>query len=45
LNLGTPVCDFSTMDQCRAYVAGGAGFCQPNARAAPQPQTTRRGAR
>lgn len=44
LNLGTPVCDYATIEQCRASILGGAGFCQPNARFA-QAQVPRRGVR
>jgi hypothetical protein len=29
---GSQSCTFVTLDQCRAYVAGG-GYCQPNPRA------------
>lgn len=25
-------CDFTTIDQCRAYIAGGKGYCAPNPR-------------
>jgi hypothetical protein len=45
LNLGTPDCSYSTIEQCRAAIVGGGGFCQPNARAAPQAQMPRRGFR
>jgi hypothetical protein len=45
LNLGTPDCSYSTIEQCRASIAGGGGYCQPNARAAPQAQMQRRGFR
>lgn len=47
LSRGTPMCDFATIDQCRATIGGGAGFCQPNARAgqAQMPTTPRRGGR
>jgi len=45
LNLGTPVCDYVTLEQCRASIVGGGGFCQPNARAASQAQMPRRGVR
>jgi hypothetical protein len=45
LNLGTPACDYSTIDQCRASIVGGGGFCQPNPRASVQVQMPRRGAR
>jgi len=45
LNLGTPACDYATVEQCRASIVGGGGFCQPNGRAAPQAQMPRRGFR
>jgi hypothetical protein len=45
LNRGSPVCDYATIEQCRASILGGGGFCQPNARAAPQAQMPRRGYR
>jgi hypothetical protein len=45
INTGTPACDYSTREQCQASILGGAGFCQPNARAAPQAQMPRRGVR
>jgi hypothetical protein len=45
LNLGTPVCDYATLEQCRASIVGGGGFCQPNGRVAPQAQMPRRGYR
>ena len=47
LSRGTPMCDFATIDQCRAFIGGGAGFCQTNARAAQaqMPHTPRRGTR
>lgn len=47
LSRGTPMCDFATIDQCRAFIGGGAGFCQTNARAAQaqMPHTPRRGVR
>jgi hypothetical protein len=42
---GGPQCSYSTREQCQAFLAGQAGFCQPNARAAAQTQAPRRGAR
>jgi hypothetical protein len=45
LNLGTPVCDYATIEQCRASIVGGGGFCQPNGRFTPQAQVPRRGYR
>jgi hypothetical protein len=47
LSRGTPMCDFATIDQCRATIGGGAGFCQPNPRAAQaqMPPAQRRGVR
>ena len=43
LSRGTPICDYATLDQCKAFIGGGAGFCQPNARASAQ--MSRRGTR
>jgi hypothetical protein len=47
LSRGAPRCDYATIDQCRAFIGGGAGFCQPNARAAQAQMlyTPRRGIR
>jgi hypothetical protein len=46
---GGPSCSYATLDQCNAFLAGQAGFCQPNPRATAQAQVqakvTRRGAR
>jgi hypothetical protein len=42
---GGPSCYYATLDHCKAFLAGQAGFCQPNARATAQAQVTRRGAR
>lgn len=42
---GIPVCLYATLDQCRAFVSGQPGFCQPNPRAVAQAQMPRRGAR
>jgi hypothetical protein len=27
---GTPTCRYATIEQCNAFLAGQAGFCQPN---------------
>ena len=42
---GGPSCSYATLGQCNAFLAGQAGFCQPNPRATAQAQVTRRGAR
>jgi hypothetical protein len=45
---GMPSCSYSTLEQCNAFVAGQAGFCQQNPRATARAQvtsTTSRGAR
>jgi len=46
LNYGTPDCSYVTIDQCRAGIVGGGGYCQQNPRATPpQGQMPRRGYR
>lgn len=30
---GSQSCSFATVEQCRAYVSGGGGYCQTNSRA------------
>jgi hypothetical protein len=43
---GGPSCYYATLEQCQAFLAGQAGFCQPNPRAtALASQVKRRGAR
>ena len=42
---GTPNCYYATLDQCKAFLSGQAGFCQSNPRATAQAQVPRRGAR
>ena len=42
---GGPSCYYATIDQCRAFLSGQAGFCQPNPRATAQAQVPRRGTR
>ncbi|MDQ8729926.1 DUF3551 domain-containing protein [Bradyrhizobium sp. LHD-71] len=42
---GMPACLYSTLEQCRAFIGGQAGFCQPNARLVAAPRTVKRGAR
>jgi len=42
---GTPTCRYATIEQCNAFLAGQAGFCQPNPRATANAQVTKRGAR
>ncbi|WP_160170497.1 DUF3551 domain-containing protein [Afipia sp. P52-10] len=40
---GMPACLYATKAQCDAFIAGQAGFCQPNARyVAPPPRTVTR---
>jgi len=38
---GSQSCLFTTIEQCRTYIAG-AGFCEPNPRAQPLAQMRRR---
>jgi Protein of unknown function (DUF3551) len=42
---GTPNCYYATLDQCKAFLSGQAGFCQANPRATAQAQAPRRSAR
>ena len=42
---GGPSCSYATLDQCKAFLSGQAGFCEPNPRATAQAQMPRRGAR
>jgi hypothetical protein len=43
--LGQPLCHFSTLEQCRAFVNGLTGFCRPNGRVAAPEQSNKRGGR
>jgi hypothetical protein len=44
---GMPACRFSTLEQCNAFLAGQAGFCQRNSRIVwqEQQQMIKRGVR
>jgi hypothetical protein len=42
--LGQPLCHFTTREQCTTFLNGLSGSCQPNAGAAVQTRTGRRGA-
>jgi hypothetical protein len=39
---GGPMCTYTTLDQCRASLVGGSGYCEPNPRANASPATFKR---
>lgn len=42
---GMPFCRFVSLEQCRNYLSGKPGFCQPNARVVVREQKAKRGER
>lgn len=42
---GMPSCRFTSLEQCRNYLSGKPGFCQPNPRVPAPAQTGKRGTR